>query len=287
YTPPVLSVILRSRKKSSDPGSYLLQEGSSLDVVESYAKLRMNLLYTMIEKESNVVVISSAVPGEGKSTISANLAISTSWSGKKVLLIDGDMRRAAQREIFGYDKHVKGLSEVLLGSHNWKEVIQRNVRGSLDLLAAGTFPPNPTDLLGSERMKAILAEMSKEYEMIIIDTPPVNIVSDSLTLSKSAAGCLFIVRQNFSDHKYIRKALISMEMTDMDVLGFVFYGEKISDGNFHQRRKYKSYYSKYDNRKNLNTQSNAVKQEPQGSAEKQKNTEKQKPQDTDKQKTVR
>ena len=116
YTPPVLSSIQRSKKESSDPGAFLLDDKSPMETLEGYAKLRMNLLYMLVGKESRVVVITSAISGEGKSTIAANLSISCAMSGKRVLLVDGDLRRATQREIFSYDKKLPGLSEVLVGS---------------------------------------------------------------------------------------------------------------------------------------------------------------------------
>ena len=87
------------------------------------------------------------------------------------------------------------------------------------------------------------------YDLVLLDMPPINIVSDPLALSTQVAGCLFVIRQNYSDHRDIRKALISAEMTGMNVMGFVFYGEKIDEGGYYRRKYYKSYYSRYDYRK--------------------------------------
>ncbi|MBQ9607623.1 MAG: AAA family ATPase [Lachnospiraceae bacterium] len=152
YTPPVLASVRRSKDEWTDPSTYLLTNKSAVDKIESYAKLRMNLLYTLVDKNNNAVVITSPISGEGKSTIAANLAISCAQS-KKVLLIDGDMRRGCQQDIFQY-KHKKGLSEVLVGSTTWNEAILKDVRENLDLLPAGKFPPNPA--LSSKVCKLIL-----------------------------------------------------------------------------------------------------------------------------------
>ena len=160
--------------------------------LEGYAKLRMNLLYMLVGKESRVIVITSAISGEGKSTIAANLSISCALSGKRVLLVDGDLRRATQREIFSYDKKLPGLSEVLVGSCPWRKALLSTTWDMLDILPAGRLPPNPAELLGSSEMQALLAELEKEYDLIIIDAPPINIVSDALALSSQAAGCLFL-----------------------------------------------------------------------------------------------
>ena len=267
YTPPILSAVKRvkrgemggegstqspKRKHNSDghPSPYLLNDDSPMEVMESYAKLRMNLLYTLVGKESHSVIITSAISGEGKTTVAANLAISCGRGGKKVLLVDADLRRACQRETFQYDETSKGLSEALIGSQNWRDSVLRNIRYSLDVLPAGQFPPNPAELLESTRMQELLKEFEAEYDLVLLDMPPVNIVTDPLVISSSVAGCIYVVRQNYSDHRDIRKALIAAEMTDMNVLGFAFFGENVLEGSYHSRKYYKSYYHKYDYKKN-------------------------------------
>ena len=250
YTPAVLSSIRRSRKNNLDAGSFLLTPESDMEKLESYAKLRMNLLYMLAEQSSHAVVITSAISGEGKSTIAANLAISCAMAGKKILLVDGDMRRACQRDIFGYDIHCRGLSEALAGECSWQDAVMENINSGLDLLPAGTFPPNPAELLGSDQMAEILVQMEAAYDLVLLDMPPINIVTDPLVLSTHVAGCLFVTRQNYTDHRDIRKALIASEMTGMNVMGFVFYGEKINQDHYYRKKTYKNYYSKYDNRSN-------------------------------------
>jgi len=248
YTPPVLATIKREKRDSKDPGRFVLKADSNMDKIESFAKLRMNLLYTLVGKENHVVVITSAISGEGKSTIAANLAISCAMGGKKVLLIDADMRRASQRHIFRYKRSHEGLSNVLVGEAQWHETIITPTDLSFDVLPAGQLPPNPSELLESDTMHRLLEEMSGEYDLILIDAPPVNIVSESLALADQTAGSLFVVRQDFSDHKELTKALNSAELTGMNVLGFVFYGEKIGRGRYYYKKYYGNYYDKYDNR---------------------------------------
>ena len=252
YTPPVLSSIQRVKQDSEDPSVFLLNDQSPMETIESYAKLRMNLLYTLVDKDNRAVVVSSAISGEGKSTVAANLAISCAMSGKRVLLIDGDLRRACQRDNFGYKKEVAGLSEALIQSRKWQEVLLATKWENLLILPAGQLPPNPAELLSGERLRNVLDEIGKSFDLILIDTPPMNIVSDPLALSDAVAGCLFIVRQNYSDHRDVRRALIAAEMTGMNVLGFAFYGENVNQssyyGSYYRRKYYKNYYHKYDNR---------------------------------------
>ena len=258
FTPPVLSSIQRTKSGDSNPSEFLLKDSSSMTVLEHYAKLRMNLLYTLVGKESHTVVVTSAISGEGKSTITANLAISCAMSGKHVLLVDADLRRATQRDIFEYDRKLPGLSEVLIKTCSLDDAIRKSEREMLDLLPAGHLPPNPAELLSSKDMTDVLQELEKRYDLVLIDMPPINIVSDPLVVSSHVAGCLFVVRQDYSDQREVRKALKAAELTDMKVLGFVFYGEKINQGSYYSRRYYNKYYNSYyhssDHRKHEDAQ---------------------------------
>ena len=248
YTPPILSSIKRSRHDEKDPGDFLLSKTSSMEMVESYSKLRINLLYSLVEKQNHVVEITSAISGEGKSTIAANLGISCAMSGKRVLIVDADMRRACQRDIFHYAEDLPGLSDVLIGNCEWKKAILSTQYPMMNLLPAGQLPANPSELLESNAMKALLGQLSGAYDLVLLDVPPINIVSDPLTLSQQVAGSVFVVRQGYSNHREIRKALISAEMTGMVVLGFVFYGESANEGSLYSRAHYKSYYNQYESR---------------------------------------
>lgn len=250
YKPAILSYIRRAKGSEKDAGSYLLNEKSDMDLIESYAKLRMNLLFTMNDKIHHTVLVTSAISGEGKSTIAANLAVSMAMSGKKVLLVDADMRRACLSEIFYYDPNSPGLSDILTGGTEAKKAILSSVWESLDILPAGSMPSNPCELLESSTMQKLLQELEERYDMILMDVPPINIVSDPLALSGHVAGTLFVVRQNFSDHREIRRALIAAEMTGLEVLGFVFYGENIHQGRYYSRKSQRGYqyYNKYDTR---------------------------------------
>lgn len=248
YTPPVLASVRRDKAESEDPRKFLMNDQSPMEIVESYAKLRMNLLYTLVGKDSKLVVVTSALSGEGKSTMAANLAISCATSGKKVLLIDGDMRRCTQREIFRYEREKPGLSDILIGAAKWEDTLIQTDLETLQILPAGHTPPNPAELLSTQVTRDLLAALSGQYDLILMDAPPVNIVSDPLTLSDAAAGCLFVIRQFFSDHCEVRKALHAAEMTGMNVLGFIFYGEKLQQSSHYNQRYYKEYYHQQANR---------------------------------------
>ena len=246
YTPPVLAEIQRKKIKGSDATRFLLDNGSLTEQVESYAKLRMNLFYTLAGKEKKSIVITSSISGEGKSTIAANLAISCAMSGKNVLLVDADIRRACQREHFKYEEDKPGLSEILIGEETWQNVIIPSGRENLSILPAGHAAPNPAELLSLPALSALLEELEQNYDLILLDTPPMNVVSDPLALSSHVAGCVMVIRQDYSDHREIRKALVSAEMAGMNVLGFVFYGKKLQQGRYYGKKYYKKYYSRYE-----------------------------------------
>ncbi len=114
------------------------------------------------------------------------------------------------------------------------------------ILPAGPAAPNPAELLSLPVLPGILSEMEKEFDLILLDTPPMNVVSDPLALSSHVAGCVLVIRQNYSDHREIRKALVSAEMAGMNVLGFVFYGKKVKQGRYYGKKYYKKYYSRYE-----------------------------------------
>ena len=248
YAPPILTSVRRRKAKSADAGAFLLTKDSPMGQEESYARLRMNLLYTLVDKNSNVVIVTSAVSGEGKSTIAANLGISCALSGKKTLLVDGDMRRGCQSDIFTYKRARKGLSEALAGEMPWHKSLIRNIFEGLDLLPAGRIPPNPAELLGTTQMQNILKEMSQEYDLVLLDMPPVNVVTDPLVLSPYVAGSIFVVRQDYSDHRDIRKALTAAELTGMNVMGFVLYGEKLEQSGYYKKKYYHRYGGHYEDR---------------------------------------
>lgn len=249
YTLPVLASLKREKKPSKDPQTFLLNSKSSLETQEGYAKLRMNLFYTLAEKKNRVVEVTSSISGEGKSTIASNAAISCAMSGKRVIIIDADMRRACLRDIFKYEDNLPGLSDVLIQKCSWKEAVLKSDIETLDIMPAGYFPPNPAELLSTAAMKTLLEELQDAYDLVFLDVPPINIVADPLILSTMVAGCLFVTRQNYSDHREIRKALEEAELAGMNVLGFVFYGEKISHASYYGRKYYNKYKHNYETHK--------------------------------------
>lgn len=253
---PLLAAVVRmddvegDRKKRRDnlhsrTAKYLIDEDAPAPILENYKQLRTNLYYTIKGKNSRVVIVSSAVPGEGKSTISANIAIVNAQNHRRTLLIDGDLRKPRQGFLF----HIKGgtkagLTNVLMGEKTFEEAVQRNVRDDLDLLTSGTIPPNPSEMLSLKEMAALLKRVNGEYDLIVIDTPPINVATDALVL-EDVAGLVLIVRENFSERKELKKAFATIARTGMPLLGFIFSGQEISRHRYYYRHYYKRYYGNY------------------------------------------
>ena len=234
FSPPVLGSIRRDRTEHKDPGSFLISDSTPMEALDSYAKLRMNLLYSLAGKEKHTVVITSAIAGEGKSTIAANLAISCAMGGKRVLLVDSDMRRACQRDIFKYSEDSPGLSEALIGECSWREALIPTGRENLSVLPAGKLPPNPAELLSIGQMSSLLEAMQEDFDLVLLDMPPINIVSDAVLLSNMIDGYLMIVRHGFSEFKKVNEALRQMKFADAKIIGFVYNG-KNNDKKYYKR----------------------------------------------------
>ena len=189
-------------------------------VMEAYKMIRTNLLFALATTDNRVVVFSSAEPSAGKSTLSANLAIVMAQTGARVLLMDADMRKPSQHRNFKKTRSM-GLSKVLGGLSTLDECIYPNVKPNVDLITSGPTPPNPSELLGSVRMKELLEELQTRYDYIFIDMPPLCVVADALVVAPNTAGVVLIARHNQTMYEEFAEALEKVETTGAKLLGAV------------------------------------------------------------------
>lgn len=208
------------KKTDSDERKTLLDKTFPFHITESYKAMRTNLVFSLSTSDKKIFAVSSADPGEGKSTTSANIAIALAQAEHKVLLIDADMRKPVQHKIFKV-KNKNGLSSVIGKMKTAEQSIQKDIITNLDLLTAGPKPPNPSELLASEHAEKILKELSENYDYIIIDTPPVNVVSDAMGISKSLAGILLVLKYGATTFDEIENAMKKIQLADMNMLGFI------------------------------------------------------------------
>ncbi len=214
--------------------------GAELDYAsrEAYNLLRTNISFAFPDEEGGKVVgVCSSCPQEGKSTTAINLAYSLAEAGNRVLLIDGDMRRPSVYETVGVDME-PGLSEMLSGKGN-AEIHKAVLHENLSVLTSGHIPPNPSELIGSNKMHSILDAFKAEYEYIIVDLPPVLSVSDPVAISKYLGGMILVVRHSKTRRRDIVESIRQLEYAGVKILGFVY--NKM--GNKSGRRGRKKYYT--------------------------------------------
>lgn len=228
----------------------LLDVNTPFSIVESFKTLRTNLTYIVPDEEKCPVFgITSCFAGAGKSLVIANVAVTFAQLGKKVLLIDGDMRCPVQTKIFGMGKNHAGLSEALAGISKdaLSECIYADVKPGLDLMVGGRIPPNPSELLSSERMKKLLDSARAKYDYILMDLPPVLETADAGVLAPLLSGYILLVRAGSSDVPSVQSALDTLDAMHGHVVGFVLndINLKAGYGSYYHYGKYSKYgYSK-------------------------------------------
>lgn len=205
-------------------------------VVEAYKTIRTNLIYAMSQSDKRSFVVSSSNQGEGKSTTSVNIAIAFSQLGSRVLLVDADLRMPTVYKKMKLSNS-EGLTSVLAGLSTFEESVHK-VNSNLDVLTSGPIPPNPSELLSSENMDIFLEKANNIYDYIIIDTPPVNVVSDALVLTPKTAGAVIVVHGNATTHEQLEKTVSSLKFAEARLLGVVINGGTEKGKDYSYRTKY-------------------------------------------------
>lgn len=202
-------------------------------VKEAYKAIRTNIALSVMKDGCKRIVFTSAVPSEGKSTTALNVAVSMAQAYSRVLLIDCDLRKPRMHKALGLPNSV-GVTNVLSGLSPLEQAVQKTKYENLDALSSGLLAPNPSEMLASDRMKEMLDRLSRMYDYIILDTPPINIVSDALPLTKISDGVVFVTRQNYSTHGEFQAALSKLKFIDAKIIGVV-----VNCSNENETRKYK------------------------------------------------
>ncbi|MCD7919391.1 MAG: CpsD/CapB family tyrosine-protein kinase [Clostridiales bacterium] len=226
----------KNKMRDADSAEFLLQEDSSFSIQEAYKALRTNVQFSMPGGAAKCIGITSSTQSEGKSMNTVNLAVSFGQIGKRVLLMDCDMRLptvATKLNVSGQP----GLSNVLVGENTLDKTIQTVEEMHIDVLPAGTIPPDPTSLLESEQMEQLLETVRKKYDYIFIDLPPVTTVADALILAKYLDGFLLVVKHGQSQYRAISAMMNQLKFANAKVLG-VIYANAPSSG----KKYYHGYY---------------------------------------------
>ncbi|MBD2562672.1 MULTISPECIES: GumC family protein [Nostoc] len=241
---PLLGTIPHLGQKAKNGGEALVElpvrDNPYSGASSAFEMLQTNLDFTISDKPLKVIAVVSSTPGEGRSFVAANLAVAKAHMGRRILLVDADMRHSCQQEIWKLSNPV-GLSNVLVGQAEFRNTAQE-VLVNLDLLTAGTIPPNPAALLDSQRMALLIQEAAKDYDCVIIDTPALSLFGDALMLGKMADGILLVVRPGVLDCAVAKSTKMMLEQARSRVLGMVMNGVTADNGFIYYNQK--SYYDK-------------------------------------------
>ena len=213
-------------------------------VAEAYRVLRTNLQFSAVDKTLKKVLVTSSVPQEGKSMVIANLAISIASTGKKTLLVDADLRRPKQHKNFLLENHI-GLSNLLAENLPLDKVLHTTKVDTLHVITSGPVPPNPAEMLGSDRMYKFIEEVSSIYDTILFDTPPVNSVADASILSPRMDGIILVIEAGSTEREASIIAKQQLEKVNARILGVVLNKVQQKGGSYY----YYYYYYGEDNRK--------------------------------------
>ncbi|MGF7046858.1 capsular exopolysaccharide synthesis family protein [Paenibacillus sp. DS2015] len=211
-------------------------------ISEGYRILRTNIEFSTIDQTLQVIMVTSSKPSEGKSTTSANMAVAFAQANKRVLLIDADLRKPSQHHIFGKSNR-SGLTSALFKQKELSEVIQQSNTENLSIIHAGPTPPNPSELLSSKQMAALLATTREMFDVIIIDTPPILSVTDAQIVATQSDGVVLVIDSGKVKKEVALKAKASLEHVNARLIGVVlnninrkhsdsynyYYGERNDD----------------------------------------------------------
>lgn len=206
---------------------------------EQFRTIRTNITFAQLDNDLRSILVSSSVPAEGKSTISANVAIAMGAMEKNVLIVDADLRKPTLHRTFTLNNE-KGLTTLLINpSLHFNEVVMKSTDLNLYLLPSGPIPPNPAELLASGRMTKLMKELEDFFDVIIYDAPPINSVTDPQILASKVDGCVLVVRHGYAKKDEVRRAKEVLENVNANILGFVLNAKSNEESDGY------GYYSYY------------------------------------------
>jgi capsular exopolysaccharide synthesis family protein len=211
------------------------EETTPFAITEAFRKAIANIGFAIPKKEDGigkVFCVTSSLAGEGKTTLAVNMAITAAKSGAKTILIDCDMRNPSVRKYFP-KCNTRGIVDYLSGKNKLEDVICKNIEENLDLVVARQSPPNPIVLINSETFDNMILELSKQYEYVIVDTPPVGLVSDASIIGKKLDGVVVVTRHEYSNHKVLKKVLEQLKFAQCNILGFILNDFAFSLGGYY------------------------------------------------------
>ena len=215
---------------------------------EAYRGIRTSILFSSAEQAPQVLIVSSSGPREGKTITSANIAITMAQAGNRVVILDCDMRRPRVHKIFSLSRD-RGMSNLLVGNDVLDNVVIRTDIPNLDVIPSGPIPPNPSEVLSSQRMVDLIGVLRGRYDRVIIDTPPITAVTDAVILSKIVDGVVLIVRAGVAHRELVRNAVEQLRQVNAHILGAVLNGVDMGRDSYYYYQYYYYYYGEDGERK--------------------------------------
>lgn len=208
---------------------------------EAYRTLRTNIQFSSYDQEVKVITVTSSRPAEGKSTVACNMAITFAENGKRVLLIDADLRRPTVSKKFKLPNSM-GIVNVILNHDLFQETVHKDVVTGLDIITSGVIPPNPSELLGSKKFQKLMEEMKGMYDTIILDSPPLLAVTDAQVLTTISDGTIIVAQHGVTKKEEILQAKDLLEKVKGNILGVVLSQIPPEDNGYY-------YYYSYEDKK--------------------------------------
>jgi capsular exopolysaccharide synthesis family protein len=222
----------------------LLHHDVPPDFSESFRSLRTNVIFSSAEDGLRSLVITSAAPSEGKTMVATNLAVGLAQTGKRVLVIDADMRRPRVHSVFEKPKQ-PGLSNVLVGTAKLSDAVHTTTVPGLWLVPAGTEPPNPSELLGSKRFADLMHSLDRHFDWVIVDTPPIMAVTDSAIVAHLTTGVVFVIGAEMTNRYAAQRAISQLSRGSARFLGAVLNRVDLKHHGYYYSQYYRSEYSDY------------------------------------------
>lgn len=218
----------------------ILNKGTKSVVAEAYRVMRTNVLFSSIDKKIKTIAVTSSGPAEGKSTTAANFVIALAQAGSRVLLIDADLRKPRLHKYFGLS-NTSGLTNIIVEDADWKKVLHNIEELPLvDVITSGPIPPNPSELCGSVKMQNFIYDLKSEYDYIVMDTPPVGVVTDAALIGAHADGTILVVASGNVEIEAARRSKLLLENVKANIIGVVLNKIPTNDSGY-----YKYYYYSY------------------------------------------
>lgn len=235
-------------KKLNTRSNELLATGNPADLaVEAIRSLRTSLHFAMLDAKNNILMISGASPSIGKTFVSVNLAATIAQSGQKVLVIDSDMRKGYIHDIFGVNAN-DGLSTILAGQVSPAQTVVHSTVANLDVLPRGKVPPNPSELLMSERFEKLLAWASENYDFVLVDTPPILAVTDAAIIGHHVGTSLMVARFDVNTVKEVEVSIRRFEQNGVEIKGVILNAMVRKLGSYYSNYGYYQYEYKSDSK---------------------------------------